>query len=203
MKLLIIDDHKLFIEGLVAILKDISFISEIYTVSESSQIQANVRTIGPDIILIDINLGGDNGLEIGKKIKKSYPLTKIVVLTMHHHPSFKQQAKEYGFDAFLHKDTSTKILLQTLDDLRIGKAWNWDEHEKEDTELRFLKNNYNLTTRELEIIHYLAQGLDNQQISEKLFLSYYTVKTHRKNIYMKLGVSNIIELTTFAKENLL
>ena len=203
MKLLIVDDHKLFMEGLVAILKDIPFISEIYTVSDSSQIDANVRAIRPDFILIDINLGGENGLEIGKKLKKRYPHTQLIVLTMHHHPSFKLQAKEYGFDAFLHKDTSTKILLQTLDDLRMGKAWNWEDDEKVDTELRFLKNNYNLTTRELEIIHYLAQGLDNQQISEKLYLSYFTVKTHRKNIYMKLGVSNIMELTTFAKENLL
>ena len=203
MKLLIIDDHKLFMDGLVAILKDTPIISKIYTESDYTQIEQRVQTIVPDWILIDINLGGENGLDIGRKLKRRYPTVKIIVLTMHHHPSFKQQAKEYGFDAFLHKDASTKVLLQTLNDLKLGKAWNWDEQEKEDTEFRFLKNNYNLTTRELEIIHYLAQGLDNQQIAEKLYLSYFTVKTHRKNIYMKLGVSNIVELTTFAKENLL
>lgn len=203
MKILLIDDHKLFIEGMVAILKDMPFVREVHTESDFNQIGKQVREIEPNFILIDINLGGENGLEIGKKLKRMFPTIKIIVITMHHHPSFKQLAKEYGLDAFLNKDISTKELSHALENIWDGNKWSWENETKEDIEIRFLKNNYNLTSRELEIIHYLAQGLDNQQISEKLFLSYFTVKTHRKNIYMKLGVTNILELTTFAKENLL
>ncbi len=127
----------------------------------------------------------------------------------------EKEGEDYGYSSFYARIDTVIMGRKTYDwvysmtgemphpDKKLFVCTRQADLQKEDTEFRFLKNNYNLTTRELEIIHYLAQGLDNQQISEKLYLSYFTVKTHRKNIYMKLGVSNIVELTTFAKENLL
>jgi DNA-binding NarL/FixJ family response regulator len=198
-KVLIVDDHQLFIEGLMSIFRSFNFIEDVIYKTDVNQLNQTISQFNPDLLLLDINIHGQNGLEIGKQLKVKIPKLKIIIISMHNHPALIQKAQKYGFSAYLCKDISTSELRETLQLILEGKIWNWNSDENIINEDKFLKNSFNITSRELEIIHYLARGLDNEEISEKLFLSYHTIKTHRKNIYMKLQISNLTQLTLFAQ----
>jgi ATP/maltotriose-dependent transcriptional regulator MalT len=83
------------------------------------------------------------------------------------------------------------------------KIWDWGMILNQNSENKFLRNNFNLSSRELQVVGLLAKGYDNEQISKELVLSYHTVKTHRKNIYMKLDISSVSQLILFAKKHLI
>ena len=201
LKIMVIDDHQLFLEGLVGILSSFDFVNEVFFENDVNKIRATVVSKKPDLVLLDVNLNGTNGLEVGEILKAINPKLKIIVISMHNHPAIIERAKSSGFEAFLSKDISSQGLKSAVELVMQGKLWDWTMTGNEKTEERFLRNSFNLSRREIQIIGLLVKGFDNEQISKELVLSYHTVKTHRKNIYLKLDISSISQLILFAKKN--
>jgi hypothetical protein len=200
---MVIDDHQLFLEGLIGILQGFDFVEKVFFENDVNKIHESVMLKDPHLILLDINLNGSNGLEIGKMLKEKKPLLKIIIISMHNHPALIQQAQSLGFDAYLSKDVSTQSLKSAIKLIMEDKIWDWGMILNQNSENKFLRNNFNLSSRELQVVGLLAKGYDNEQISKELVLSYHTVKTHRKNIYMKLDISSVSQLILFAKKHLI
>jgi DNA-binding NarL/FixJ family response regulator len=203
LKIMVIDDHQLFLEGLIGILQGFDFVEKVFFENDVNRIHESVVLKDPHLILLDINLNGSNGLELGKMLKEKKPLLKIIIISMHNHPALIQQAQSLGFDAYLSKDVSTQSLKSAIKLIMEDKIWDWGMILNQNSENKFLRNNFNLSSRELQVVGLLAKGYDNEQISKELVLSYHTVKTHRKNIYMKLDISSVSQLILFAKKHLI
>jgi DNA-binding NarL/FixJ family response regulator len=203
-KIIIADDHTLFINGLQMLLKDEGWIEIMDIASDGKELLELLHRKSPDIILLDINMPRLNGLETARYIKQTNPAAKIVILSTYNEDHLVEKAKQYGVNGYLLKNSNKDELLQTIKlvmnnqtsfPYRVPKEPNLFANED-----NFLKQ-FNLTKRESEIIQLLKTGFTNQQIADKLFLSIYTVETHRKNIMQKLNLKNPSSLMKFIVEN--
>ena len=202
--ILIADDHQLFNDGLRTLLtyegSPFSIIGQVYS---GSDVIPAIHQLCPDIILLDINLPHRNGITIARQIVDEFPLVRVVIISMYSYQKFVNELKGIGIAGYLLKSASQQELITCLqsvlkgipyfDSKLTGKIANL--HEDDD----FLKR-FKLSSRELEIIVLMKQGLATSEIATALFLSEETVKTHRKNIYFKLGINNLANLIQFANE---
>lgn len=203
-KILIADDHKLFGEGLKELLRKQGDFMPYGPEKEKYAIEEAISEINPKVLLLDINLGKFDGLELGKDLKIAFPYLKIIMLTMYENEKMLRLSKHYGMDGYLLKDCETSVLLTGIRTVIAGGSYfvEFKDESKNETGLAsdsFL-GQYQLSERETEIIQQIIKGLNNQEIAELLNLSFHTVKTHRKNIYLKLDVSNVAELIARMKE---
>jgi DNA-binding NarL/FixJ family response regulator len=202
-RLLIADDHTLFIDGLKQLLKDEADMKIVEVANNGKELLGLLPVNKVDVVLLDINMPVLNGLETAKYIKLSYPLLKIIVLSTYDDQHLIEKAKKLGVNGYLLKTTSRDELLQTIRLVYSGQACFpyrqpalRNEFDKQDT---FLKQ-FNFTKREIEILLHLKNNDTNQQIADQLFLSIYTIETHRKNIMHKLGLNNPGALMKFLIE---
>lgn len=202
-KIIIADDHTLFINGLRLLLKEEPRIEVIDVANDGKELLDVLTTTTPDLILLDINMPVLNGLDAAKYIKRSYPAIKLIILSTYNEDHLVDKAKQVGVNGYLLKNSSKEELLQTIYlVMNYQSAFPYREPKKEnlfDREDSFLKP-FNLTKREMEIVLLLKNNLTNQQIADQLFLSIYTVDTHRKNIMQKLGLKSPAALMKFIIE---
>ena len=203
-KLIIADDHLLFIDGLQSLLKDEEQISVVDIANDGKELLDILQKQTPDTILLDINMPKLNGLEATKYIKHSHPSIKIIILSTYNEDHLVEKSKEYGANGYLLKNCTKAELLQSIFLVSAGHScfpYRDPKTSNEfDTSDNFLKS-YDLTKREVEIIQLIKTHHTNQQIADKLFLSIYTVETHRKNIMHKLGFKHPSALMKFILEN--
>ena len=202
MRVIIADDHLLFIDGLVSLLKNEKDIHVACIAHNGRQLLDIIRTECADLILLDINMPGLNGLDTLKQIKDSWPSLHVIMLSTYNEPNLIEKAKANGANGYLLKNCNKDDLIQTIHLVASGQScfpyqkphlYNTDGPDK------FLKQ-FNLSKRELEIMKLLKEGLTNKQIAEKLFLSIFTVETHRKNIMQKLDLKSPAALIKFNLE---
>lgn len=199
-KILIIDDHLLFGLGLKELLLKESNFEVEGPLKEVNEIISTIQVVCPDLILLDINLNGINGIELGKKLKEEFNNIKIIILTMYEHSVFLKQAKDAAMDGYLLKDCDSTVLINGIQSvLDGGNCFMKLTNEKSISTNNIFGDKYYLSDREIEIAHEICKGFNNQEIADKLHLSYHTIKTHRKNIYTKLSVSNVPELMEILK----
>ncbi len=205
--MLIADDHQLIIDGLSNILNAEQLIGTIYTANNGTEAVEKALVFNIDCVIMDINMPGLNGLEATRLIKKEKPGIKIIVVSMLCDASIVSKMMKAGADAFINKDTGKTELL-----LAIQKV---TQHEKyispaiaanlfvhmNDRPVNTPDHEKHLTPREIEIIGYIADGLTNHEIADKLFLSTVTVDTHRKNMLAKLQLKNTAALVKYAAEH--
>ena len=205
-KVLITDDHAIVREGLQAILSvqpDIEVVGEATNGEESVK---KAKELQPDIILMDITMPRMNGLEATREIKKQNPEMKILVLTMHEEDDYFYRILEAGASGYFIKGGSFNELITALRVVWHGDVFiyptmakkllvNYLEGVKSGQEVEGYKK---LTEREQEILRFVADGLTNQEIAEKLFISPTTVQTHRAHMMAKLGLHNRTELIKYA-----
>ncbi len=145
-----------------------------------------------------------NGLDTVRYLKQSHPLLKIIMLSTYNDEHLIEKAKLLGANGYLLKTTNKDELLQTIRLVYNGQAsfpYRQPAVKNQfDCNDNFLKQ-YDLTKREMEILQLIKQALTNQQISEKLFLSIYTIEAHRKNIMHKLNLNSPAGLMRFISEN--
>lgn len=197
MKILLVDDHALIRAGLANLLSQHHH-EVIAEASTSSQASALINTHKPEIVLVDINLGTSSGIDLIKEMKKTGAESKFVVLTMHDDTQTLESAKDAGANAFVTKSAPTENLLEILETIATGTD-------------KFLKagkinqitpaKNFELTTRELEVLTLLPTGATANAIGALLFLTEATVKTHLANIYRKLSANNRAQAVSIAIEN--
>jgi two-component system response regulator NreC len=179
--LLIADDHQLITEGLSQMLKSEKTIGEIHTANNGKEAVDKALTNCIDCVIMDINMPVLNGLEATKLIKKEMPGIKIIVVSMLCDASVVSKMLKAGADAFINKDTGKAELLKAIDKvmndekyISPGISANLFSHLS-DRNVSIPENEKHLTAREIEIIGYIANGLTNHEIADKLFLSIVTV----------------------------
>jgi DNA-binding NarL/FixJ family response regulator len=203
--LLIVDDHRLIVEGLTGILKDEKMIGDIYTASNGKEAIEQIETKPIDCVLMDINMPMVNGHDATRIIKQQRPDIKIIVVSMLSETSVVIKLLKAGADGFILKDTGKEELMKA-----INKVMNNEKYVSDELNVNLYhqlglnrkeKSSTHLTPRETEIIKYIGNGMTNHEIAEKLFLSTNTVDTHRKNILAKLALKNTAALVKYASEN--
>ncbi len=203
-RILLADDHLLFSEGLRSLLSgypDFEVCGHVYRLKD---IESKVMTLKPDLLLLDINMHGENSLGFAEGLLKAYGI-KILIVTMYNQPKLLQEARKAGFHGYLLKDSGGEDIVRAVREIAVGgyyfdkKVFSGSALQGEDNDAFVQKQK--LTFREKEIVKLIKTGLTNEEIAAELFLSVLTIKTHRKNIYFKLGVSNSVELMNFVSEN--
>jgi two-component system secretion response regulator SsrB len=194
-RILLVDDHPFFAEGLINALRPHPEYIVVSSIHSGSEVMAAVRTNDPDVLILDINLPGINGLELLPDLKQKYPQLKIMLLSMYMPADIRLDPEKQPIDAYVLKNSGTDILLAALEQVTAGERFfdpniQSTNHHANDNFSRKLK----LSSREQEILQLLKDGYSNKEISQKLFLSELTVKTHRKNIMTKMGARNIADL---------
>jgi len=186
--IILVDDHDMFLEGISTILNKHDHINVLNIVNNAKEALGILKSNKPDLLITDISMPEINGLEFIKMVNTKYPDLKILVISM-----FKQIQSFDGIMGYLLKETSEQELLLAINSIVINnEKYFYKGYEKENNTLDF--KNTILTKREKDIIGLIAKALTTDEIAETLFLSRYTVETHKKNIYLKLKVNNVAGL---------
>lgn len=205
-RILIADDHRVFIDGIKALLKDVPGMEVVGDAENGEELIRQVDLLRPDLVLTDVQMPVKDGIEAAREIHKRFPAIRIIALTMLNESLYIRKMLEAGVSGYVIKTVDKDELIRVIHKVAAG-----EKHFGEEVTAQLL-NNFTgagsgespagvLTKREKEILVLIAQGLTDKEIAEKVFLSSLTIITHRKNILSKLGLKNKVELTRFAIEN--
>ncbi len=203
-KIIVADDHQMFIDGIKALLKNEKDIKVTGEALNGHEVLALLKKEPADIVLLDVNMPGMDGIETTKPIREKYADVKILMLTMHNKHEFIFGLANAGASGYILKNTGRKELLEAIHTVHAGKTY----FSKEVTET-ILQNitkkpteqkleAAQLTEREKDVLKLIAQEFTTQEIADQLFISTNTVETHRKNLLSKLNAKNIAGLVKFA-----
>jgi len=205
-RLVVVDDHVLFREGLIAIIRsaqDVEVVGQAGKVSEAIEL---VRVIKPDIVLMDFTLPDGTGAEATRAILKEYPECKIVFLTMSEEDEDLFTAIRSGARGYLSKNLQPTKLLSTLRSVQSGESalsrtmtLRIMEELSRSTPAEYPAD-ITLTHREIDVLRAVATGLSNQDIANHLFITENTVKYHVHSILEKLKLTNRKEAVNFARK---
>lgn len=202
--ILIADDHQMFIDGLISLLQKENDMNVIGTANTGEDVLAVLGVLEPDVILLDINMPKLNGIQTTAALKKKYPKIKILILTMYKTKAFINGLIRTGASGYVLKNTGNAELLEAIRTVNAGGTFFSQSVAETLTEKinRYSElDDTSLSKREVEIIKELAKGLTTKIIAEKLFISFYTVETHRKNMLAKLQLTNTAELISYAAQS--
>ncbi|MBN9888061.1 response regulator transcription factor [Salipiger abyssi] len=196
----IVDDHPLVAEGIEAILDSYDEIDVVGTLSGGQEMIDALDELAPDVILMDLNMPGLNGLSATEMILERRPETRILVLSMHDTPEYISTALGHGAVGYVLKDVPTDEIKRAIDTVMAGGRYLCTGAEGA---LRpvMTGGREQLTNREQTVLLQLAQGKSNKEVALALDISVRTVETHRKNIKRKLGISSTAGLTRYALEH--
>ena len=195
-KVFIVDDHYMVIEGIRSILQNEKNIEWTGHAMNAESCLAFLQRNQPDIILMDINLPDKSGIELCKEVKEKYPSVFIIGLSTFNQKSFIEKMMENGASGYVLKNATQEELMEAITVVLNGKTFlSFDASQT----LRKAKNSsVVLTRREIEVLELIAEGMTNNEIANKLFVSSTTIDTHRKNLLTKFGVKNTAILIRMA-----
>ena len=205
---LIVDDHPLFREGLKSLLARHSGFEVIGEAGNGSEGLKKAKKLRPDLVIMDISLPDQSGIEVTSKIRSLLPETRVIVLSMHTKIDYIAEAFRQGATGYVVKESATEKLMECLEIVSKGEYFidsslshkvvkslmELDERERKITDA-----GYNtLTPREQQVMRLIAEGRSTKQIAERLFISPKTVENHRSNIMGKLELHSTMELVRYA-----
>lgn len=205
LNIFIIDDHPLIAGGIAMMLKDVEYVHIQGTAATAAEALQFLESYEPEIILLDISLPDMDGLRLCDIIRGKNKYSKIIGLTSTNDTSIITQLLQRGGNGYLLKNIEREELLEAIDRVIDGKIFlSRAANEKVLEQFSSVSSAINdmpaITRREKEILILLEEGLNGPQIAERLFLSPYTVETHRKNLMQKLNVNNSQQLLKTAKK---
>lgn len=188
--ILIVDDHTMVVEGMKAILKKIATVEVKATAGNAFEAMEILRMHKITIAFIDINLPDISGIELCSKIKNEFPTVHIIGLSTFKQRSYVSQMIANGASGYLVKSAGKEDIEQAIVDVMQGKMYF--SIDISNTKPTFIteEGNPTLTRREKEVLQLIAEGLTTNDIASKIFVSHYTIETHRKNLLAKFNVSN-------------
>ena len=210
-KLLIADDHAVVRSGIRNLLEDESNIEIVGEAADGAAALEQIKLLKPNLILLDLTMPKMTGFEVAKIVSEKYSGTKIIVFSMHNNQEYMVQAVENGAMGYLLKDTSKEEILRALASVHSGQKYfppnvssliieGLLAERKQNLDLNKNQNNIVslLSKQEKVILSHIVEGLNSQEISDKLELSVRTVSNHRANILKKTKVKNTAELVRLA-----
>jgi DNA-binding NarL/FixJ family response regulator len=205
-RVLVADDHAIVREGVRMILAKEPDIEVVGEAGDGQEALDLVERLRPQVVIMDISMPGVGGIEATQRLKATHPQVQVLALTMHEDESYVFQLLRAGAAGYVLKRAAAQDLVQAVRAAARGEAFLYPSVARRVVE-DYLKRveageereRYDgLTAREKEILTLIAQGLSNQQIAEKLFISIKTVQTHRAHILEKLGLHDRTELVRYA-----
>jgi len=197
---IIIDDHRLFNDGLASIFKDYENFKIIGQIYDSRQAIHQCIALRPDLIIVDYNMPYLNGLEIVKQIKSIDKSCKIVIISMYSDRKEISLFMKEGVNGYINKTTGATTVIAALQKIMEGEPIIIGKDEQEMTESKdTFSLKHQLTKREIQIIHLLKRNFTSEQMATELKLSYYTIETHRRNINVKLKFKTRQEFYEFIR----
>lgn len=208
-KVLIVDDHSLMRQGLKQILELESDIKVIGQASNGEDAIHMTLECKPDVVLLDINMPLINGIETLRRLKDIGVDSKVVMLTIHDDREYLYETLNIGADGYVLKDADSETLIKAIRDVYRGKSFIQPslaiylakeyKTAKKDSDKSTVKDV--LTRREYEVLTLVAEGLNNKEIAERLYISEKTVKNHVSNIFKKINVNDRIQAAIYAYKN--
>lgn len=205
-RLIIVDDHEIFRAGLKMALSKLKYIQIVGEAGNGREFLDLIKTIKPDIVLMDIQMPLLNGIDAAREALKLYPDLKIIALTMFNEESYIQSMMDVGAKGFLIKNINKDTLDKAIQMVNLGGNYYSEElfnffTRKVVHEEKSAKPEIQLTNREKEVLQYLAEGLSNKEIADKMYVSERTIVGHKTNILAKTGCKNTVNLLAFAIKN--
>jgi DNA-binding NarL/FixJ family response regulator len=206
--ILIIDDHPLFREGLKAIIERDSKFEVVGEAGTGREGLRMVKKLKPDLVLVDISLPDQSGIELTREIRSLLSDTRVMIISMHSKINYIAEAFQAGATGYVVKESASERLLHALEYVSRGEYFLDSSVSQEVVkklmesparEAKITNAAYGtLTPREQEVMRLLAEGLSAKQVAEKLFISPKTVENHRSNIMSKLDLHSTVELIRYA-----
>lgn len=204
LRILIADDHTVVREGLRAVLAAYDFITIVGEALDGKEAIQQALALRPDVVLLDISMPRVSGLDAARVLKKRIPSTKILILTVHHRQEYVKEVLRIGAHGYLLKDIAPAELVHAIIAVCRGDAFFSPFVSKVVLDGYLGSANsakYHLSKREREILVFIAEGLTNDNIAERLFLSITTIRTHRRRLMKKLNIHTVAGLTKYAFEH--
>ena len=197
MKILLVDDHKIIIDGIITLLQNTESIDSIEFALNAKDALIRMSENVPDLVLLDISLPDKSGFDLCKELKDQWKDIKIIALTMHSGSGYINRMIKKGVDGYILKNTGKKELIKAIHAVMDGERYFSAEVIRELTAGSITPKTpktsdfiQKLTRREKEILGLIVDELTTEQIGEKLFISPSTVVTHRKSLLRKLNAKN-------------
>jgi len=201
-KIIIVDDHKMFIDGLVSIFEDIPTVDIVLKTDKPKVVlQFLKHTKDIDLVISDITMPDMDGIALSTCIKKEFPEVKMLMVSMHNNPNMFHQLKQNEVNGYVLKNASKAELLKAVKTILAGKNYFSDtilEVYKESLFTVQESKQSSLSSRELQVLELIAREYTTNEIAAKLFISKHTVETYRKNLLLKLDAKNLAGLTKHA-----
>ena len=195
-KVFIVDDHYMVIEGIRSLLQNEKNIEWAGHASNAASCLAYLHQQQPDVILMDINLPDKSGIDLCKEVREKYPPVFIIGLSTFNQLSFIQKMMDNGASGYVLKNATQQELMEAIKTVAKGKTYL--SFEVSQTLRNTINSTVVLTRREKEVLNLIAEGMTNNEIAAKLFVSSTTVDTHRKNLLTKFEAKNTASLIHIA-----
>ena len=203
-KIIMVEDHQLFRLGISTALKSqpekYNVVGEASNAAEFFQI---IETTDADIVLLDIHLPDQSGIEIARKLIQLRPAMKILVLSAENDAETISKLIETGINGFISKNATMKELFIAINYIEEGAEYFGKDISKIIRDIKVAKKDgkEQFTERENEIIALCSEGLTAKEIAERMYINVATVNTNKNNIFKKLGINNSVELVIYAMKN--
>jgi len=203
-RLIITDDHPVIRDGIKTVLANNKEIVLAGCAADGAELLELLETKKADVILMDINMPGINGIEATKLVKKKYPDIKVISFSQYDEKRFIKQMLKNGANGYLLKNSSASEMVNAIKITHSGGMYLSEDLPNVFGEKPKRRSNYlfpNLTRREIDVLKEICQEKNTTEIADALFLSPNTIETHRANLLLKVGVKNTAGLVKWAIEN--
>ena len=211
-KIALVDDEALFVEGLCLLFSNQKNIKIVSTANSGMDLLAYLSNSSlenfPSIVLVDIQMKPMNGFELVEIVKEKYPDLRIIILSSHYKKNIIGHMIKLGVSAFIPKNTNKKLLIETIESVfQHGVYFTQQDQQmlmsymSEKPKKPTLSTVEELSSREIEVLKLICQEQTNQEAANKLFLSKRTIESHRQRILDKVGAKNTVGLVVYAIAN--
>jgi DNA-binding NarL/FixJ family response regulator len=205
-RLLIVDDHKMFLEGLISLLKDVENIEITGTALNGKQALEILKTHNVDVVVTDVSMPEMDGIELSEEIRKNFPAVSTLVLSSHSDPAIISKLINSQVNGYLLKNAEKEELKRAIYSISEGNNYFSETIRQIHINHQFSRPQATniveqLSKREYQVLKLIADEFTTNEIADELNLSQHTIETHRRNMLSKLGVRNTAGLIKFTMQN--
>jgi DNA-binding NarL/FixJ family response regulator len=196
-RIVLADDHVLIRHGIRRLLQEMEDLEVVAEAGDGLELLALLKTLTPDLVIVDISMPHLSGIEALRTLKKTYPEVKVLILTMH--KEYVHQVRSAGGDGYLLKEDVDREIIAAIEKIQAGEFYlspklRGKEVNRKDVVFDSLSN------REKEVLKLIVQGTTNREIAENLYISVRTVESHRASLLKKMKQKNTAALVKYALE---